>query len=124
VRQMTLEDAQRERDRGIAAAEAGTERVCLGWRDVALAFIVKFAVRRPPEDHFTGEDVVDAYNMGNLMPPPKGDKAWGGVIQTAQRRGFIGKVPGKTAPRRKGHCAMAPVFYSRIYGLKPTEVFE
>lgn len=127
AQQMTIEDAMRARDAGIAAAQASTERMDPGWKDVALAFIAKYAMAKRPREQFTTEDVVDAYKAGDLMPPPKGDKAWGGVIQTAQRKGFIAKVRDedgnvKTLPRRKGHCSPGPVFVSLIAGKRATEV--
>lgn len=85
---MTLDFARRQRDRGIGLAEMGAENAEPGWTDVAFEFLKLYAMQHA--EPFTAEDVLEAAAARDFIKPPN-DRAWGGVFQSAARRGIIRK---------------------------------
>lgn len=109
MNQLSLTLAQAKADRGMERAAAHAERVIPAWLDLAFAFMELYASRNK---RFTGEDVVDAFNSdpkGYERPPT--DRAWGSVLQRAQRERVIVKTKD-TEPRRKGNCSPGWVYES------------
>jgi len=93
------------RDRGIqrAADHAGT-----AWSELAYRYLEKFLQDHPRNRSLTEQVRQYAYSRG-LVPPPS-ERAWGGVIMRAVRRGIVifcgyGKVSNS-----KAHCANAAVW--------------
>lgn len=99
MHQSSIFDAIAERDRAFARIERAEDYPT--WAVGAFAFVVQFA-RENGADEFTGEDIVDGYDRRGLILP-KDARWWGPVIQKAKGKGIIVELPGRTAPRRKGH---------------------
>ncbi len=95
---------------GIDRAVAHAERDVPGWGDVAYEFIRLHAMRNKGK-RFTGYEIVQAA-LAYGVPKPPTDKAFGGPLQRAARRGIIvkaGYVPDQN-PERHG----APVIQWKL----------
>lgn len=77
--------AELRRDLGVARSQAAAERNVPGWTEIALGYVRKYAQRNAP--FLTEECRVWAIVQG--CPQPQNKKAWGAVMQSAQRRGII-----------------------------------
>lgn len=75
-----------------------------GWAEEALSFVVGMAVK-----HFMTEDVrMIAYKNG--LPRPPHERAWGGVIQGAVKKGLIKQVAYGKVKNPRAHQANAAVW--------------
>ena len=92
MNQLNIFEANRRRDKGIKTAADHAELVEPTWQDKALEMLGKY-----PRQEFMAEDVrAWAYLMG-LKPAPHA-RAWGAVIQRANKEGLIEHIGyGKTA---------------------------
>lgn len=69
---------------GMVKAIEHAERETPGWKDWATEFLVDFS---KSHSIFLAEDVVTASVAA--VPPPPDNRAWGGVFNSASRKGLI-----------------------------------
>lgn len=108
---ITFEIARRAAREGMDRAEQGAENKVPKWGELAYAWIVAYAKRN---ERFTGWMLVKAASHDPNFPAPENEKAWGGPIQRAARRGVIVRDGTEKDPYRHGNPI--PVWRSTVYG--------
>lgn len=79
------------RDDGIQRAVEHAEDVEQGWADRCRHFFQKFLAQRTKAETFTSLDFRTFAETHGLSPPPD-SRAYGGVFQSAVKRGYIVRV--------------------------------
>lgn len=102
-------DAKSLRDSGIIIASQSAERSIKGWNDMALNAVYKYAIEH--SEDFMAEDVR---KWAVSIPNPPSNRAWGGVMVTACRLGFIKKVGYGLTKNPTAHRTPATVWSSII----------
>jgi hypothetical protein len=96
------------RDQGIQLSLFNAEKSFPGWKDLAMAALENYILNHPGEN-FQTEDVREwAYSVG--LDKPKNDRAWGGVIVSAKRRGIIQFVGYENVKNPRAHSTPASVW--------------
>ena len=101
---------------GARRRDAGIETVLsnnAGWASQAVAMLPGALAQVPP--HFVGED-LRAVLLEAGLPEPRHPNAWGGLINTAVRKGWM-MPTGAHRPMRlpRSHARQTPVY--RVEGL-------
>lgn len=97
------------RDKGIAKAVKHAEDTNHEWSKKALDFLYLYA---RAHDHFSGEMVrVEAKG---IVPDPPSLRAWGSVLLSGARRGWIRQVGFVHVQNEKAHRANAALWESLI----------
>ena len=114
MEQLTIlhEIARRQAQEGMDRALESAEQVVPKWGDIAFAWIERYA---RSHQRFTGWMLVKAAANDPNFPPPPTEKAWGGPIQRASRRGIIRRVGTEKDPHRHGNPI--PLWESTICGM-------
>lgn len=108
---ISFESARRAAQEGMERAEQGAENKVPKWGELAYHWLVEYARRT---ERFTGWMVVKAASNDPNFPRPDNEKAWGGPIQRAARRGVIVRAGTQKDPYRHGNPI--PLWRSTIYG--------
>ena len=103
-------DGRHLRDKGIARAAQHAEDVEPDWQEKALDFLRTFAQER---SLFSGEMVREASHAS--VPEPPHLRAWGAIMLTAAKRGWIVKDGYIQVQNPRAHRANAALWKSRIY---------
>ena len=106
MNQLAIDFARAARDEGISRAVDHAESDSPGWGELAFRYIQLYAQQHRGE-RFIGRDIVLASKAYGLIQPPT-DKAWGGPMQKAAKRGVLRKVG--TAPDPNRHCNPVPLW--------------
>lgn len=96
---------------GMDRALSGAESVVPKWGETAYQFLVEYARRH---QRFAGWMCVKSAALDPNFPQPPNEKAWGGPIQKAARRGVIRRVGTTEDPHR--HANPVPLWESTVYG--------
>ncbi len=96
---------------GMERAEQHAENKIPKWGELAYRWIERYARQH---ERFTGWMLVKAASNDPNFPTPPNEKAWGGPIQRAARRGIIERVGTEKDPYRHGNPI--PVWRSTIFG--------
>lgn len=105
------EIARALRDQGIARAASSADRADADWSARALEILRDYA---RANQHFTAELVRQRAALSGLKDPPD-RRAWGSVMLTASRRGWIKADGYIKATDPKVHCNMVTLWASRIF---------
>ena len=70
---------------GMVAAEEAANRAVAGWSEVALDMIFEYGQQ-------LGQFTIESIRLASGLPSPTSNKAWGGVVQSAARKGYIRRV--------------------------------
>lgn len=99
-------EAKRAAEDGMERAASRAERTTPGWRDEALALLVRFAAL-DAGGPFLGEEArAFAYTSG--LPKPPDERAWGAIFNAAARRGLIARAG--FAPATSSHGSPKPLW--------------
>lgn len=101
-------DGQILRDRGMKRALQHAEEVDEGWNVKALGFLYIYAKNHP--GRFSGE-MVRIEARGTVLEPPS-LRAWGGILATGARRGWIRQVGYIHVDNPRAHRANAALWES------------
>ena len=98
------------RDKRIARAAQHAEDIEPDWQEKALNFLRTFAQK---QCSFSGEIVREASQ--GCVPEPPHLRAWGAIMLTAAKRGWIAKDGYIQVQNPRAHKANAALWKSRIY---------
>lgn len=90
---------------GLQAAQQSADSNGLGWTEVALNALVKYAALAPKP--FTIEQA--RLWLDDIVPPPKDGRAWGSVASQAVHKRLIRKT-GQFAPAVSSHNSPKPTY--------------
>lgn len=96
------------RDKGIKRAVDHAEEETPGWHDKALFVFNEWIIMAGPGTQFMAEDVRLAVSFKLTLPPSS--RAWGSVILSAARRGWIRRVGYRAVTNARAHCTPASVW--------------
>lgn len=94
---------------GMRRAEDRANNVIPGWSDFALSRMHAWLRKRVTP--FTIEELRG--DIEPLLPTPPDRRSWGGVTQTALRRGWL-RTTGQMAPAKSSHGSPKPTYFSLI----------
>jgi hypothetical protein len=97
------------RDKGIRKAAQHAEDLHEGWQTKALDWLYCYAYKRA-DNPFTGEMVREAAR--GIVPEPPSLRAWGSVLLSAARRGWIRQVGWAKVSNPKAHRTPAALWKS------------
>ena len=103
-------DGQILRDRGMRKSLQHAEEVEDGWNVKALDFLYIYAKRNP--GRFSGE-MVRIEAKGIVLEPPS-LRAWGGILASGARRGWIHQTGYVKVTNPRAHRANAALWESLI----------
>lgn len=118
MEQLSMPVAEVLRDVGMTRAVEHANRVVPGWSDAALAYVKAYCLRT--EGLFTAEMIVASYDAAGHIQPAS-TKAWGSVMQRAQREGLMVRKDFE-GRRAKGHASPCGRYQSMIVGRRYSEV--
>lgn len=108
---LTRTQGQLFRDEGMERSLQHADQVEPGWSDQALAEVRRMATDR---HEFTGEHVADVARARGV-PEPIERRAWGQVMATAARRGWIEPTGVfETSRHAQAHCRPVRVWRSKL----------
>ncbi|MDE3022636.1 MAG: hypothetical protein KGI54_12380 [Pseudomonadota bacterium] len=81
---ISKDQANINREQGIAKVQESTEVACPGWTDIALNAVIAFA---KSHEHFLTEEVREYCH--EFVPEPRDARAWGAVIRRAVKTNII-----------------------------------
>lgn len=92
------------KNEGMNNALIHADKAYAGWSSSAINYL-----RQYPEDEFLAEDVSAwAYKQGLAIPPSK--RAWGSVMVSANKQGFIERVGHKNVKNPRAHATPASLW--------------
>lgn len=95
------------------AAEAAANRAEPDWSERALSAIFKYGQQ-------LGQFTIEAIRLTSGLESPTSNKAWGGVVQAASRRGYIERVGFAPSTSSNG----LPMTLWQLTGKQPIEINE
>jgi hypothetical protein len=112
-----IDQARAERDAAIDRSDANASPT---WKEAFYVALVHVATS---EERFTADEVWERLAQLPHVPNTVDNRAAGGVIVRASRRGII-KLTNITKPSRRKHChaMLQRVYQSCVVGKRPSEI--
>jgi hypothetical protein len=96
------------RDEGMTRSMSNAEDKNPGWKEQALSLLLDF-LHNSPLTEFQAEDIrIYAYQKG--LPKPPSHRAWGGVMVSARKKGFIQRIGYQNVTNPLAHSTPATLW--------------